>query len=587
MAEAIALQRQLAERWPAVAVLALHVLLWLLVFHTIEEDAFIYLRFAENIRDGHGYVFNPGGEPVESGTSLIWLLLLTLTLHLPLSPIIAIKLLSLAFSLLTIITAGQFVFVKTKSEAARLTVMALLAISYPMVFWSGQGLETPLVAFLLAANLLCMFDPARRRWLWMSCAALALVRPEAPIYLSIVILWGALRWRSGDRDAAREALRGVLASAVLLALCTLWRIFYFGDLTAHTFYFKFEHLAVSPLSLLAAANAHLRLDLFAAPIVLALILRREKFADLWPLMLAVVLQLAWYANLTDHFAYERQFVPGLAPFYVLTVIAWWMLTSSASQTLRPWALGAIAALPLITLAQYRENPLLLLGGAFVRAPGTYASAVVGKMIEPQRTQADYVDNRLHGGPNDLKVSAFAITQNWEARIGRFLAANYPQGSLVAYHEMGQTPYYAGADMRFIDTVGLVTPRVGYYRFGAAFKRRPLARQFWQVRCAIVEPLGHDHCPSLELTDTVDYILDQRPDVVMAARYIVQASGDRAPLQALLRDDRFREHYRRRYLLNNQVVVFERDDRNFPVFSGRINGLTIRTVGQSRPQRPAR
>lgn len=32
----------------------------------IDEDAFIYFRCAENILQGNGYVFNPGGEHIEA-----------------------------------------------------------------------------------------------------------------------------------------------------------------------------------------------------------------------------------------------------------------------------------------------------------------------------------------------------------------------------------------------------------------------------------------------------------------------------------------------------------------------------------------
>ena len=62
--------------------------LWLLVataaaglFHTglylfPFEDAYISFRYAENFANGHGFVFNPGGESVEGFTSFLWVLLL-------------------------------------------------------------------------------------------------------------------------------------------------------------------------------------------------------------------------------------------------------------------------------------------------------------------------------------------------------------------------------------------------------------------------------------------------------------------------------------------------------------------------------
>ena len=46
-------------------------------FNDIEEDAFIYFRFAKNIVDGYGYVFNIGGEHIEACSGLLWLGMIT------------------------------------------------------------------------------------------------------------------------------------------------------------------------------------------------------------------------------------------------------------------------------------------------------------------------------------------------------------------------------------------------------------------------------------------------------------------------------------------------------------------------------
>ena len=54
---------------PLCFVLGVYLLLVFLGFNQIEEDTFIYLRVAENIADGHGYVFNRGYETIEVGSS--------------------------------------------------------------------------------------------------------------------------------------------------------------------------------------------------------------------------------------------------------------------------------------------------------------------------------------------------------------------------------------------------------------------------------------------------------------------------------------------------------------------------------------
>ena len=65
--------------WPLLA--ALGVSLILLLAHAgwyrfLTDDAFISFRYARNLAEGHGLVFNPGFARVEGYTNLLWVLLL-------------------------------------------------------------------------------------------------------------------------------------------------------------------------------------------------------------------------------------------------------------------------------------------------------------------------------------------------------------------------------------------------------------------------------------------------------------------------------------------------------------------------------
>ncbi|MDN5697786.1 MAG: hypothetical protein L0G70_07400, partial [Rubrobacter sp.] len=42
----------------------------------VDEDAYISFRYARNLLEGNGLVFNPGWEPVEGITNLFWTLCL-------------------------------------------------------------------------------------------------------------------------------------------------------------------------------------------------------------------------------------------------------------------------------------------------------------------------------------------------------------------------------------------------------------------------------------------------------------------------------------------------------------------------------
>ncbi len=70
----------------ALLLAALGALLALSYGTATQDDAFISLRYAQNLVDGHGLVYNPG-EYVEGYTNLSWTLLLAGLLAAGLDPV--------------------------------------------------------------------------------------------------------------------------------------------------------------------------------------------------------------------------------------------------------------------------------------------------------------------------------------------------------------------------------------------------------------------------------------------------------------------------------------------------------------------
>ena len=55
------------------------------------DDAYIFFRYAENIVQGYGIVWNQGESPVEGFSSPLWLLILVLGGQIGFSPVIVSK----------------------------------------------------------------------------------------------------------------------------------------------------------------------------------------------------------------------------------------------------------------------------------------------------------------------------------------------------------------------------------------------------------------------------------------------------------------------------------------------------------------
>ena len=176
-----------------------------------QDDAYISFRYALNLADGHGLVFNPG-ERVEGYTNFLWTVLFTPFIALGLDPApisISLGMLSCAALLWA-----------TWEAADRQWLAPALVASFAGLSLEGvQGLETAFFAF-------CGVMAVRggRRWaLWAGVAALT--RPEG--YAIFGVLW-LLRRRPVD----------IAWFALLTVPHLAFRVGYYGDIVPNTFHAK-------------------------------------------------------------------------------------------------------------------------------------------------------------------------------------------------------------------------------------------------------------------------------------------------------------------------------------------------------------
>ena len=145
----------------------------------IDEDAFIYFRCAENIVQGYGFVFNPGGERIEACSSVTWLLLLALFRWLGFNIIISAKILGIILGALSLVLIYRITKNLISDMSWALAPSLLTALSIPFVMWNQMGLETSLyTAVLLLLVLTCMTNKLFF-WLWPAVALMLIAtRPE-------------------------------------------------------------------------------------------------------------------------------------------------------------------------------------------------------------------------------------------------------------------------------------------------------------------------------------------------------------------------------------------------------------------------
>ncbi len=196
------------------------------------DDAYISYRYAANLVEGHGLVFNPG-EPVEGYTNLLWTLALALGLALGWPAPAFAHALGLASGLAAL--AGSYALARAAGVRAAWAGLApwLVYASTPFARWATAGLETPLFTAWGAAALAAQ-AAGRSGWTGGFAVAATLTRPEGAL-LAAVVLGAELLERRSDGWRAWRA--PALYAGFLLALCA-WRLAYYGALLPNTFYAK-------------------------------------------------------------------------------------------------------------------------------------------------------------------------------------------------------------------------------------------------------------------------------------------------------------------------------------------------------------
>ena len=161
------------------------------------DDAFISFRYARNLLEGHGLVFNPG-EYVEGYSNFLWVLELAAIWGLSgVAPERAAPWLSVAFTAGTIAAMMWWIARLPLLRHRRLVgwmALGLVCASATFAVWtSGGGLETRQFTFFIVLAVMCLsLYRDRHRGLLaasLSLAAAALTRPEGPLLAALCFGW--------------------------------------------------------------------------------------------------------------------------------------------------------------------------------------------------------------------------------------------------------------------------------------------------------------------------------------------------------------------------------------------------------------
>jgi hypothetical protein len=208
----------------------------------LSDDAFISFRYARNLADGFGPVWNPE-ERVEGYTNFSWVLLLAAGMRLGLEPELLANVLGVACGAGVLLAAFAFA-ARGRSLVSPWPWLLLLTLAASRSFaaWCTGGLETMLFALLVFLGFARLLAPppwsARDALLCSLCfAGAALTRPEGLLFGALAFALLFLDLVRGRR-AARAVLLWLVPLVVLVGAHLAFRRAYYGDWVPNTFHAK-------------------------------------------------------------------------------------------------------------------------------------------------------------------------------------------------------------------------------------------------------------------------------------------------------------------------------------------------------------
>ncbi len=450
--------------------LALAVLLarvaWVAPRGLLVDDAFISFRYAANLAQGAGLVFN-SGERVEGYTNFLWTVLLAAGIRCGIAPDLLAVALSVLAAAATVLLLARLLRPSPRADTLGACGALLYAAMGSQARLAVSGLETVFFVFLLVLAWDLAIARGRPGPAALAFAAAALTRPEGALYWALTLAWYATcgpRHRAGGQAGAPPSRwRGAAALSVpflvLFGAYFLWRFRYYGELLPNTFYAKASDPSLERLArggrLLGEIAASWAVYPLAALALAGLLPGRAK-----PSPPAAALLWAWLIVVatTGYFVFiGGDFLIFFGPRLLLPALpALLLLAAAGGERLTPadgkLGVGARAAIGLF----------LLVNALWWSWPARFY--------------------RLDG--QALEIEAWS-------RLGRWLAAHTPPDATLATGAAGAIPYYSRRPT--LDMFGLTDRHIAHLHLATPSPSDPPAHEKYDPR----------------------YILRHRPDVIVA------------------------------------------------------------------------
>ena len=301
----------------------------------VQDDAYISFRYARNLADGVGLVWNVG-ECVEGYTNFLWTLLMVPAFWFGCDVVVWCQTLSLLSYVATLLLVWKLSGNgKTEPSGFRFLPLLLITTNFSVTSYATGGLETQFVTMLVAFSAYLSERSCKGNWqslLLFSFVSAAAILTRMDSVLLIAPFWLYALWRllseqhhSGNPSCLRLLISGFV-TAVLVGAWLCWRHAYYGYWLPNTFLIKGESNPLRGLCYLLLFSILYGWCVFPA-ISLWMRFQRERGSSpacredglILPMRWAVLLWFAYVILVGGDFMEFRMVMPAV-PFVCLLIL---------------------------------------------------------------------------------------------------------------------------------------------------------------------------------------------------------------------------------------------------------------------------
>ena len=441
---------------------------------TISDDAWITMRYARNLVDGHGPLWNPGQPPVEGYSNPLWMLLGALGVALGAPMEVWIRALGTALSVAAVPLAYLVGRAAGATRRWALLGAALTALSSQIAGTARLGLETPsLVVLMTLGTALALRELEQIRaggspkpWSALCFGLLGITHVEAPAYIAALALARlSLRVPTREGEPAPWSLRrdglALALAASIPFFHELFRIVYYGDWIPNTV--RVKSMGSSATVSLVVGLRYVWISVAQDPAlalatalgVYGLLRKREVGASerlnglllLAPWLLCAAFSVAARGDMINRF----RFLAPAAPTLMAAVALGWQRLFARGRSPVSFALLALC-LALVPAVAWRELSIQAVQHNRQRVPDELG------------TPSDRLWRDLNDRAGDVQIMPRALSRLWTSDLmGRvpaevpwfiaWLMENTPPGDTVMFPDVGVMGY-ALWDGGILDARGL-------------------------------------------------------------------------------------------------------------------------------------